>query len=38
MKKTSALVAPIAGVAILALAGYVQAFSGHGGHHHGSSA
>lgn len=38
MKKTSALVASIAGVAILALAGYVEAFSGHGGHHHGSSA
>ena len=38
MKKTSALVASIAGAAILGLAGYVQAFSGHGGHHHGSSA
>ena len=38
MKKTSALVASVAGVAVLALAGYVQAFSGPGGHHHGSSA
>jgi hypothetical protein len=38
MKKTSVLIASIAGGAILAVAGYVQAFSGHGGHHHGSSA
>jgi hypothetical protein len=38
MKKTSALVASVAGVAVLALAGYVQAFPGHGGHHHGSAA
>ncbi|MBV8137395.1 MAG: hypothetical protein JO121_17450 [Deltaproteobacteria bacterium] len=38
MKKISALVASVAGVAILALAGHVQAFSGHGDHHHGSSA
>lgn len=38
MKKTSPFIASVAGAAILALAGYVHAFSGHGGHHHGSSA
>jgi len=38
MKKTSPLIASVTGAAILALAGYVHAFSGHGGHHHGASA
>ena len=38
MKKSSALIASFAGAAILALAAYVQAFSGHGGHHRSGSA
>ena len=38
MKKTSVFIASFAGAAILALAGYVEAFSGHGGHHHSASA
>jgi hypothetical protein len=38
MKTTSPLIVSVAGAAILALAGYVHAFSGHGGHHHGGSA
>ena len=38
MKRTSPLIASVAGAAILALAGYVHASSGHGGHHHGGSA
>jgi hypothetical protein len=38
MKKTSVLIASFAGAVILTLAGYVQAFPGHGGHHHSGSA
>jgi hypothetical protein len=38
MTKTSPFIATIAGAAILALAASAQAFSGHGGHHHGSPA
>ncbi len=34
MKKFSPLIAAVTGAAILTLVGYVQAFSGHGGHHH----
>jgi hypothetical protein len=37
MKKTSPFIASVAGFAILALAGYVQAFSGHGDHHRASA-
>ncbi|HKN00753.1 MAG TPA: hypothetical protein VJX23_09580 [Candidatus Binataceae bacterium] len=37
-RKFSPFIAAAAGAAILSLAGYVQAFSGHGGHHHGSPA
>ena len=38
MRKFSPLIAAVTGAAILTLVGYVQAFSGHGGHHHGSPA
>ena len=38
MTKTSPFIATIAGAAIIALAASAQAFSGHGGHHHGSPA
>jgi hypothetical protein len=38
MTKTSPFIATIAGAAILALAASALAFSGHGGHHHGSPA
>jgi hypothetical protein len=38
MRKSSPLIAAITGAAILTLVGYAQAFSGHGGHHHGSPA
>lgn len=38
MRKFSPFIAAVTGVAILTLAAYAQAFSGHGGHHHGSPA
>jgi hypothetical protein len=38
MRKFSPLIAAVTGAAILTLVGYVRAFSGHGGHHHGSPA
>ena len=38
MRKFSPFIAAVTGAAILTLAAYVQAFSGHGGHHHGSPA
>jgi len=38
MRKFSPFIAAVTGAAILTVAAYVQAFSGHGGHHRGSSA
>jgi hypothetical protein len=38
MRKLSPFIAAAAVAAILTVVGYVQAFSGHGGHHHGSAA
>jgi hypothetical protein len=38
MRKFSPFIAAVTGAAILGLAAYAQAFSGHGGHHHGSPA
>lgn len=38
MRKFSPFIAAATGAAILTLAAYAQAFSGHGGHHHGSPA
>jgi hypothetical protein len=37
-RKFSPFIATVAGAAILTVAGYAQAFGGHGGHHHGSAA
>jgi hypothetical protein len=38
MRKISPCIAAVTGAAILGLAAYAQAFSGHGGRHHGSPA